>query len=228
MKAKLGAVITEARGKLGGHHVSMHGGHCLVYSTSHKVLPKTKASFKTDATRNKLVSGWKALSDARRSVWNDAFDKGERRGCHVHSKIVSGFSLYCSRYFYHVFFKDYVTTLPTPYEYFARTVITSAENSVSINKLQIWYGPHRSGNDFALVYCCHTFSNAENFERLSFKLVFNVTNIYHVASNVYSAFVEAFGFAPIKGAYVIFKMVRLHRYNGVCQPPSYFKSKVLA
>ena len=72
MKAKFGAIVTEGRGKLGGHVFSKNRSGAYMRTKVTPVNPQTVAQA---TVRNRLSGpsqGWKGLTQALRNAWNAA------------------------------------------------------------------------------------------------------------------------------------------------------------
>lgn len=71
MKVKLGAIITEASGSLGGHTAQNSTGGCQLRT---KPIPMGKHSASQSLIRSYnpvLQAGWRALTTAQQKIWND-------------------------------------------------------------------------------------------------------------------------------------------------------------
>jgi hypothetical protein len=68
---KLGSVVTEARGKLGGQSLQMQGGRCFLLKSA-KPRPSTwpsTSAYKRDQVR--LLFEWRNLTAANKLAWNN-------------------------------------------------------------------------------------------------------------------------------------------------------------
>ena len=69
MKLKLGSIVTEATGKLGGH-VAMQQGSSCVLRTAFKPVNRKHVRMRTDfAIRRSVFNSWNALSSSNKDLW---------------------------------------------------------------------------------------------------------------------------------------------------------------
>lgn len=72
MKVKFGAIITDGRGKLGGHVLSKNRSGNYMRTKVTPVNPQTTFQQAQRSSLATLSSGWSGLTDAQRVAWNAA------------------------------------------------------------------------------------------------------------------------------------------------------------
>jgi len=94
MKIKFGAIVTDGRGKLGGHVASKNRSGAYLRT---KVTPANPQTSAQTSTRNKLgtySAGWGALTDAQRASFNNAVVSWARTDIFGDLKNPTGKNLY--------------------------------------------------------------------------------------------------------------------------------------
>ena len=94
MKMKFGAIVTDGRGKIGGHVASKNRSGAYLRT---KVTPVNPQSVSQTAVRNRLggiAQNWRGLTEAQRTAWNGAV--GDFAKTNIFGDLVNptGFSLY--------------------------------------------------------------------------------------------------------------------------------------
>lgn len=94
MKIKFGALVTDGRGKIGGHVASKNRGGAYLRTKVTPVNPNT--SFQADV-RNRLTTyaqGWRGLTATQRAAWNGAVSNFQKTDIFGDLKNPSGLNLY--------------------------------------------------------------------------------------------------------------------------------------
>lgn len=94
MKIKFGALVTDGRGKIGGHVASKNRGGAYLRTKVTPVNPQTV--YQADV-RNRLTTyaqAWRALTSAQRSAWNGAVASFQKTDIFGDLKNPSGLNLY--------------------------------------------------------------------------------------------------------------------------------------
>jgi len=112
MKAKFGAIVTDGRGKLGGHFFSKNKGGPFIGS---KVSNSAKIT-KKYGRRNRFIittsRAWRNLTDAQRSSWNAAVSDFSKTDIFGDLRNPSGFNLFSSINFVRLENNYVMLTLP--------------------------------------------------------------------------------------------------------------------
>ena len=72
MKLKFGAIVTDGRGKIGGHVASKNRGGAYLRTKATPSNPNTVAQAKARSVLSSLSQLWSQLTDGQRQGWNDA------------------------------------------------------------------------------------------------------------------------------------------------------------
>lgn len=96
MKLKFGAIVTDGRGKVGGHVLSKNRAGAYLRT---KVTPVNPSTTFQATVRNRLVTNaqaWKGLTQGQRNAWNASVALFAKTDIFGDKKNPSGFNLYCS------------------------------------------------------------------------------------------------------------------------------------
>lgn len=94
MKIKFGAIVTDGRGKLGGHVASKNRGGSYLRTKVTPSNPQTEAQSAVRALFGSLSQGWSALSAAVRAGWDSAVSDWTSTNIFGDLKTPTGKSLY--------------------------------------------------------------------------------------------------------------------------------------
>lgn len=72
MKLKFGAIVTDGRGKIGGHVASKNRAGAYLRTKVTPSNPNTVAQLQARSILASLSQGWSQLTDSQRQGWNDA------------------------------------------------------------------------------------------------------------------------------------------------------------
>jgi hypothetical protein len=94
MKVKFGAIVTDGRGKIGGHVLSKNRGGAYMRT---KVTPSNPQTSYQSAVRNRLTTlsqAWRSLAASAIAAWNSAVSNFESTDIFGDLKSPSGLNLY--------------------------------------------------------------------------------------------------------------------------------------
>lgn len=74
MKIKFGAIVTDGRGKLGGHVFSKNNAGSYIRTKVTPSNPQTSAQTQARQLFGTISAGWSGLSEAQRNAWNSAVE----------------------------------------------------------------------------------------------------------------------------------------------------------
>ena len=95
MKAKFGAIVVDGRGKVGGHVASKNRSGSYFRTKVSPSNPQTNSQIQARARLTANAQGWRSLTDAQRSAWNNAVGDFKKTNIFGDSVNPSGFNLYC-------------------------------------------------------------------------------------------------------------------------------------
>ena len=94
MKIKFGAIVTDGRGKIGGHVASKNRGGAYLRTKVTPSNPNTVAQTTARSLLGSLSQGWSTLSDTARLAWNGAVNDYAKTDIFGDIKNPSGLNLY--------------------------------------------------------------------------------------------------------------------------------------
>ena len=94
MKLKFGAIVTDGRGKIGGHVASKNRAGAYLRTKVTPSNPNTVAQMQARSILASLSQGWSQLTDSQRQGWNDAVKEWGTTDIFGDIKNPSGINLY--------------------------------------------------------------------------------------------------------------------------------------
>ncbi len=94
MKVKFGSLITDGRGKIGGHVASKNRGGAYLRTKVTPVNPQTSYQSVARGRITTYSQGWRALTDTQRNAWNGAVANFQKTDIFGDLKNPSGLNLY--------------------------------------------------------------------------------------------------------------------------------------
>jgi len=219
-KIKFGLVVTEARGKLGGH-VFTKGRAGGVLRT--KVTPVNPQSTAQLGVRNRFSTysqGWKSLTAAQRAAWNAAVSGFQ--GTNIFGDIVSpsGFNLYqklnnnlttCSQ--------SAITTPPTPAAV-GEVVTSSLTASEGTEALSLVLAAAVPVNTSVKVFATPQMSAGRSYVKSDYRLISVLAAEATTPVNLLAAYNTKFGTIDQVGAKIFVKTVAVNNTTGQEGTPS--------
>lgn len=94
MKVKFGSIVTDARGKIGGHVASKNRAGSYFRTKVTPVNPNTSYQSTARSRLASLSTAWRALSSAQRLLWNNAVLAFQKTDIFGDIKTPTGFNLH--------------------------------------------------------------------------------------------------------------------------------------
>lgn len=94
MKLKFGAIVTDGRGKIGGHVASKNRAGAYLRTKVTPSNPQTASQSAIRSILSSLSAGWSQLTDEQRASWNGAVADYQSTDIFGDIKKPSGFNLY--------------------------------------------------------------------------------------------------------------------------------------
>lgn len=94
MKVKFGSLVTDGRGKIGGHVLSKNRGGAYMRTKVTPINPQTAAQSAVRGTLTSLSQSWRALTIAQITAWNNAVQNFQSTDIFGDIKKPSGINLY--------------------------------------------------------------------------------------------------------------------------------------
>jgi hypothetical protein len=218
---KLGSVVTEMRGKLGGHALQMQGGRCVAF---------TKKSFRESTERRhearKIMFGscaaaWKNMTEAQRQAWNRfALEHSDKVG--LKSGIpLTGRQLFFSTNLPGIFsFSAFILT-PTEPVPFSLSRVTNAIMSRTGNYFFVYFAPLPVNPSVLYIEASRPMSPGHRWKKGDFRAMTYVPWPGSSPINIYTLYNNAWGNLWKKGCQVWLKTYIIQYARGFVSNVAY-------
>lgn len=224
-KVKFGMIVTDMRGKLGGHVFTKNRAGA---STRTKVTPSNPRTASQQANRSLLALfsvGWSALTDAMRASWNGAVDSWTKTNIFGDNVKPSGKNLY--------------TALNKNLASIGLASIDVAPEKVELPLLGLTWVDVNIGDEeitlsteaipagtYVVVGATPPLSAGTSFTKGKFRRIYYANGNVVTATDIYSAYVAKFG-AISENSNIYFE-VKLIASNGQMSVPEVTKAVITA
>ena len=198
MKLKFGAIVTDGRGKIGGHVASKNRSGAYLRTKVTPSNPNTVAQSQARGILASLSQGWGQLTDSQRLGWNDAVKEWGTTDIFGDIKNPSGINLFVklNANLISVGFPQ-LSDVPKKMEV-PSVIITSASLSISGDDLSINFDNSTANGVKVLVRATPTLSAGVSFVKSQFRVV-GYEVVSGSAFSLLGAYSAKFG-VPLVGA----------------------------
>ena len=171
MKLKFGAIVTDGRGKIGGHVASKNRSGAYLRTKVTPSNPNTVAQAQARGILASLSQGWGQLTDSQRQGWNNAVKEWSTTDIFGDIKNPSGINLFVklNANLISVGFPQLVD-VPSKMEV-PSVIITSASLNILNNEVLIDFDNNTANGVTALVRATPTLSNGVSFVKSQFRVI---------------------------------------------------------
>lgn len=151
MKAKFGAIITDGRGKLGGHVFQQGRFGSIMKAKTSPIKKESSLQRLNKAILSSLSTSWSNLTDLERDLWNKA-SLVDKSSTFVHgTSLLSGYNLYVSLNLNLYHSGQSLITSPLPKSIIVPYGITVAVRQITANTLLVFFNSSDyNGSNFIL------------------------------------------------------------------------------
>ena len=211
MKLKFGAIVTDGRGKIGGHVASKNRAGAYLRTKVTPSNPNTVAQAQARGILASLSQTWQTLTDSQRSGWNDAVKEWGTTDIFGDIKKPSGINLFV-KLNANLISVGYPQLLDVPQKMeVPNVIISSGYLVVSNDELGINFDSSAANGFRALVRATPTLSNGVSFVKSQFRVIGNDVVVGNNMS-LQGAYGAKFG-VPFVGAN-IYANVQFVLHNG--------------
>lgn len=173
MKLKFGAIVTDGRGKIGGHVASKNRSGAYLRTKVTPSNPNTVAQAQARGILASLSQGWGQLTDSQRLGWNDAVKEWGTTDIFGDIKNPSGINLFVklNANLISVGF-PLLSDVPRKMEV-PSVIITNADLIISDDDVNITFDNNTANGIKALVRATPTLSNGVSFVKSQFRVIGN-------------------------------------------------------
>lgn len=224
-KIKFGALMTDARGKLGGHVFSKNRGGAYLRTKVTPSNPQTEDQQANRSLLGYLAQQWSILTEAQRATWNGAVGDWKTTNIFGDSVNPSGKSLFTSLN------KNLLNvggTLMTGAPAKVQMAIVGLTGvTVDISSSIITPAINAVGADFEVVVSATpSLSQGTSFVKNRLRSIYKANGASVVAADIYTAYVAKYG-EPVAGQNIHFE-VKVVAQNGQMSVPENTKAIVQA
>lgn len=192
MKIKFGAIVTDGRGKLGGHVFSKNNAGSYIRTKVTPSNPQTTAQSQARQLFGTISAGWSGLTEAQRSAWNSAVELWQTTDIFGDLKKPTGKALY-QRLNNQAQSAGYsaVTDAPAK-ETMVEGVLTATELDTTAPEL-ILSGAYTGADARIMVFATPKLSPGTKFVKNKLRNIYNATGSGYLSTDAYNAYVAKFG-----------------------------------
>ena len=171
MKLKFGAIVTDGRGKIGGHVASKNRAGAYLRTKVTPANPNTVAQVQARNILASISQLWQTLTDSQRSGWNDAVKEWGTTDIFGDIKNPSGINLFV-KINANLVGVGYPQLLDAPKKMEVPSVIiSSASYIISTDEVFVGFDSTNANGVRALVRATPTLSNGVSFVKSQFRVI---------------------------------------------------------
>ncbi|MCP4178120.1 MAG: hypothetical protein GY756_10165 [bacterium] len=202
MKIKFGAIVTDGRGKLGGHVFSKNASGSYIRTKVTPVNPQTSPQTAVRALFGSISQGWSVISELNRNTWNGAVESWSTTDIFGDLKNPTGKALYqrLNTQAQSVGFNA-MSAAPAKTD-MTRAALTEAEINLADSAVNLTTLDN-SGDFKVAVYATPKLSQGTKFVKDKLRRITFALSDVIVPADIYTAYVARFG-APVVGDNIYF------------------------
>lgn len=214
MRVKLGSIISDARGKLGGH--TFYGGQPGAFMRL-KNVPARRNSFNLQrANRNfvSIIRSWESLSSSQKLNWSSAAADFSKSNVFGDLYIPTGFELF-RRLNGNLLGvgRPIITIAPSP-GYVYPAPMTFAQFITRLQLIRVFTTGGVPSNTAWCFWCSGPTSDGKNIERQDFVFMKSSTPNGNAWTNFYSEYVSRFGLSRV-GTKLFYRAAAINLKSGI-------------
>jgi len=219
MKMKFGAIVTDGRGKIGGHVASKNRAGAYLRT---KVTPVNPSTSFQQAVRNRLSGlsqAWRDLTDAQRATWNSAVEGFSRTDIFGDIKNPTGFNLYVRlNANLEVVGEAAIDEAPQPSEV-ANVTAGVAVVNLTGDVGTIAFTPTVPAGMAVVVRATPGQSPGKSFVKSEFRIITTLAAAATSPADIFAAYEAKFG-TPVEGTRIFFQLTTVNITTGQVSVPS--------
>lgn len=214
MKIKFGAIVTDGRGKVGGHVVSKNraGGYIRT-----KVTPanaQTPYQNAVRATFTLLSQAWRGLTQGQRDAWNAAVVDFARTNIFGDLKNPSGINLFQRLNNNLLSIGEAQISNPPLPDAVGACVLTSATNAVGAATMTLIFGGPVPANTTVKIFATAPLSAGKTFIKSEYRQIGTMPAAEASPFNVKALYLAKFGTQGEIGQKIVFKLLPVNVTTG--------------
>jgi len=225
MKIKFGAIVTDGRGKLGGHVLAKNRSGNYMRTKVTPVNPQTTYQQAQRAALGTLSSGWSGLTQTQRDAWDSAVDDFQKTDIFGDLKTPTGKNLYTGLNRNLLNSGQTVISVPPSPAAIPNVQVTSATYDITAGDFEIATTGTATGSHVQ-VWATPPLSAGTSFVKNRIRLLETVAGGTDATINPFASYNARFG-SPTAGANVVIA-TRVINAGGEAGVISTFKASVNA
>lgn len=215
MKMKFGAIVTDGRGKIGGHVASKNRSGAYLRT---KVTPINRQSSYQQAIRARLTAisqAFRGLTAAQVLAWNSAVADFKKNNIFGDSVQLSGAQLYQRlNNNLSVIGQSLLTQPPLPVSVanMGTLTLTGAKGTPA---LSLAFTTAIAVGESVKLYATAGVSNGKKFVKSEYRLIDILTSADTTPANILAAYTAKFGAMPVAGMQIFVKAVNVSNTTGI-------------
>lgn len=215
MKIKFGAIVTDGRGKLGGHVLAKNRSGNYMRTKVTPVNPQTTYQQAQRAALGTLSSGWSGLTGAQRAAWDGAVGDFQKTDIFGDLKSPTGKNLYTglNRNLLNAG-QSILTTPPSPAS-IPNLTIDAADYSLAGTSFDI-DTTGTATSSFVQAWATPPLSAGTTFVKNRIRLLESIAGGVDATLDIYASYLARFGAPPVgSNVYVAIRVVNAGGEAGV-------------
>lgn len=214
MKMKFGAIVVDGRGKIGGHVASKNRGGAYLRT---KVTPVNPSTPYQQGVRNRLSglsSGWRGLTAAQRSAWNNAVSDFAKTNIFGDLKNPSGFNLYQKLNNNLLNVSQSAISAPPAAEAVDAMTSFSAAAANGAQTVTLTYAPAIAADHSVIVRATPALSPGVSFVKSEFRQIDVILTADASPFSIETEYTAKFGAVGAAGQKIFFELVEVNNNTG--------------
>lgn len=215
MKIKFGAIVTDGRGKLGGHVLAKNRSGNYMRTKVTPVNPQTTFQQAQRSALGSLSSGWSGLTETQRQAWNGAVGSFQSTDIFGDLKSPTGKNLFTGLNRNLLNSGQSIINDPPNPEAVPNASITSAAYSLAGTSFDVATTGATTGA-FIQMWATPPLSPGTSFVKNRLRLVETLAGSANLTADIHTAYVARFGAPPVgSNVYVGIRVINAGGEAGV-------------
>jgi len=215
MKAKWGALMTDGRGKIGGHVASKNKSGAYLRTKVTPINRQSTAQSNIRARLTQVSQAFRGLTPARVLAWNNAVSDFKKSNIFGDSVMLSGAQLYQRLNNNLLCINHAVITDPPLPNSVATMGVLTLTGAKGTPALTLVFSTPIAVSESVKLYATAGVSNGKSFVKSEYRLLDILTSADVTPANILAAYVAKFGAIPAAGQQVFVKAVNVSNTTGV-------------
>ncbi len=228
MKVKFGAIVTDGRGKIGGHVLSKNRAGAYMRTKVTPVNPQTGSQLLVRNLFSSLSQAWRGLTEAQRLAWNGAVGDFQSTDIFGDLKNPTGFNLHQKLNNNLVNVGEAAITSPPLPEAVQAVVLSGLAAASALGTLTATYAPAIDADTKVKVFATAPTSPGKSFVKSQFRQIGVIETADASPLELAALYDAKFGSVGAAGQKIFVKFVPVNTTTGQTGTPSQASAIVVA